>query len=241
MGTLRDKKTPATTNSNFNDASIKAAMQAKFDDTVHLDTIMQNPDDFPELCGVLLQIQNLTEDMDNVRLYAGEVQTEVTANTNRGSGTDGSKGDAGSKGDKGEAGDAGSRGATGAKGDKGDKGDTGETGAAGSAGAKGDKGDTGDKGATGDAGAKGDTGAAGADGSDGSDGAAGAKGDKGKTGNPGANGSAGKDGADGSVPITEGYKVVFNILENRGAFSLVISVTGGDIGDRAKTVSMLLR
>tara|TARA_R110000851_G_scaffold247181_1_gene399684 strand:- start:1960 stop:2379 length:420 start_codon:yes stop_codon:yes gene_type:complete len=81
---LASKKTPRVV--DLSNSSKKAKLQAKFDDTVYLDTVVDNPDDHPELAAILLQIQNINDDMDIIRTYAGDVKGDIptsaiTANT----------------------------------------------------------------------------------------------------------------------------------------------------------------
>ena len=76
---LASKKTPRVV--DLSNSSKKAKLQAKFDDTVYLDTVVDNPDDHPELAAILLQIQNINDDMDLIRTYAGEVKGDIPTTT----------------------------------------------------------------------------------------------------------------------------------------------------------------
>ena len=72
---LASKKTPRVV--DLSNSSKKAKLQAKFDDTVYLDTVVDNPDDHPELAAILLQMQNINDDMDLIRTYAGDVKGDI--------------------------------------------------------------------------------------------------------------------------------------------------------------------
>ena len=76
---LASKKTPRVV--DLSNSSKKAKLQAKFDDTVYLDTVVDNPDDHPELAAILLQIQNINDDMDVIRTYAGDVKGDIPTTT----------------------------------------------------------------------------------------------------------------------------------------------------------------
>ena len=76
---LASKKTPRVV--DLSNSSKKAKLQAKFDDTVYLDTVVDNPDDHPELAAILLQIQNINDDMDLIRTYAGDVKGDIPTTT----------------------------------------------------------------------------------------------------------------------------------------------------------------
>ena len=59
----------------------KTKLQAKFDGGA-LDVMSDNPDDFPQNAAVVYALQNITEDIDTLRTYAGtEIRTAVAANT----------------------------------------------------------------------------------------------------------------------------------------------------------------
>jgi hypothetical protein len=75
---LANKKTQRIHNKSGSDLD---KMQAKFDDGTHLELIANCPDDFPELCGMLLQMQNLSDDVDSLRSYANEVKEETNIPT----------------------------------------------------------------------------------------------------------------------------------------------------------------
>ena len=77
---LGTKRTPRVV--DLSNSKVKAALQAKFDDSIYLDTVVANPDDFPELSAILLQIENINEDITELRTYAGtEIGNAVSANT----------------------------------------------------------------------------------------------------------------------------------------------------------------
>ena len=76
---LASKKTPRVV--DLSNSSKKAKLQAKFDDIVYLDTVVDNPDDHPELAAILLQIQNINDDMDLIRTYAGDVKGDIPTTT----------------------------------------------------------------------------------------------------------------------------------------------------------------
>ena len=76
---LASKKTPRVI--DLSNAAKKAKLQAKFDDTVYLDTIIDNPDDHPELAAILLQVQNINDDMDLIRTFAGDVKGDIPTTT----------------------------------------------------------------------------------------------------------------------------------------------------------------
>jgi hypothetical protein len=57
----------------------KDQYQAKMDDPVHMDLIADNVDDFPELAIILLQIEKLSDDLNNVRLFADSIKTQTLA------------------------------------------------------------------------------------------------------------------------------------------------------------------
>jgi hypothetical protein len=183
---------------------------------------------------IISAIQSLRASVDDLQhndndLGIDALKSAITANTNRGSGTDGAKGDTGATGSRGPTGATGSTGPAGAKGDKGDTGDAGSNGSNGSAGAKGDKGDTGDTGPAGNNGSNG---------SNGSNGAKGDKGDTGSTGSAGAKGATGATGATGSLAITEGYAATMAITSSRGAYTLTINVTGPDRFSKSVALSL---
>ena len=72
---LASKKTPRVV--DLTNSAKKAKLQAKFDNADYLGTVVDNPDDFPELAAILLQLQNINDDMDLVRTYAAEVKADI--------------------------------------------------------------------------------------------------------------------------------------------------------------------
>ena len=95
----------------------KNALKAKYDAGDH--TVLEN---YPAEAAVLYQMQQMSEDIDELRRY---LTSEV------GDGAQGPQGPAGAKGDTGDAGADGSNGSTGARGPAGNNGARGAAGAAG--------------------------------------------------------------------------------------------------------------
>ena len=148
-------------------------LENKFTNGEHI----QDGGSFAQLGIVYLQLQNVSEELDELRRYLTEDF----------SGGGGGQGPQGPQGEKGDTGDAGANGSNGVDGVDGTNGTNGATGL---------------RGLTGSRGPTGNTGARGADGSDGSDGANGtngATGSRGPTGNTGARGANGADGSAGGV------------------------------------------
>ena len=52
----------------------KEQYQAKMDDPVHMELISENVDDFPELAIILLQIEKLSDDLNNLRIFAESIK-----------------------------------------------------------------------------------------------------------------------------------------------------------------------
>jgi hypothetical protein len=123
-------------------------MKEEFDNN----TYINDEGVFNVVSPLLYQIQQLQEDVEELRRY---ISNEV------GDGADGSRGPAGATGPAGSTGNTGAAGSNGS---------TGNTGAAGAAGARGSTGNTGAAGSTGAAGARGPAGAAGSTGAAGSNG-----------------------------------------------------------------------
>ena len=111
---LQPKK-GGTIHSKTGDA--KNALKAKYDAGDH--TVLEN---YPAEAAVLYQMQQMSEDIDELRRY-------LTAEV--GDGAQGPQGPAGAKGDTGDAGADGSNGSTGARGPAGNDGARGAAGAAG--------------------------------------------------------------------------------------------------------------
>tara|TARA_R110000751_G_scaffold68486_4_gene139468 strand:- start:17726 stop:18166 length:441 start_codon:yes stop_codon:yes gene_type:complete len=111
---LQPKK-GGTIHSKTGDA--KNALKDRYDAGDH--TVLEN---YPAEAAVLYQMQQMSEDIDELRRYlAAEV----------GDGAQGPQGPAGAKGDTGDAGADGSNGSNGSNGSTGSRGPTGNTGAAG--------------------------------------------------------------------------------------------------------------
>jgi hypothetical protein len=128
---------------------------------------------FENLAPALYAIQQLAEDIEELRRYiTAEVGdgAQGPAGADGADGLDGAVGPQGPQGIQGETGATGATGATGPQGPAGPKGDTGDTGPQGPTGATGPQGPTGATGAPGRDGATGPQGPAGADGADGADG-----------------------------------------------------------------------
>ena len=150
---LASKKSEAVHNRTGGE---KAKLKANFDEG-HINTFADLADEGvnPEFGALLYQIQQMQEDIDELRRY-------LTAEVGDGAaGSDGARGAAGSDGARGAAGSNGNNGAAGSNGNDGAAGSNGNDG---SDGARGAAGSDGARGSAGSDGARGAAGAAGSDG-----------------------------------------------------------------------------